>query len=484
MPQTKICRHHTECDKSGIILVDILTALALAAVFVVLITRSSFEMRDMFVFANERSRLMDVYEEHQHEFDDVMPYESRTVVVEPSNASVGTTTITASAHPYGNERIETDIDIAAEGNTSLFCPHIAFSAVRKSSPTTSVLDLAGTPLCSANFTSDHRDTPTITPILLPIDPALPLTDIEVRNGIAYISADSTKAADPDIFVVNIRDPVHPQLISSINTGPGISSISIAGPRIYAAAASGAAQLHIVRLLALNTLVLEKKYQLPMPYATATPPFATSITYDRNRVYLGTEKWDGDEFSLIDVSNATSPVKIGGLETGSQVQDIVVSRDKAYLAGSGQNQLSLIDMQDPAHPLVQNTFQPSGWERQSGDVVTVFEDALNLGRTSGGFNISRDHEAFSWATTSSATLANYASVDNKGGVYGMIVDRSHIYLASRDIGHEFQIYDRRLSTTTVHTYPLPAPPQRLTCDNDRLYVLSHTAPVIYQITFKK
>jgi len=40
----------------------------------------------------------------------------------------------------------------------------------------------------------------------------------------------------------------------------------------------------------------------------------------------------------------------------------------------------------------------------------------------------------------------------------------------------------LGTSTNISFSLPVAPQTISCDNDRLYILAHSAPVIYQISF--
>jgi hypothetical protein len=357
-----------------------------------------------------------------------------------------------------------------------------------------IADSASTPLCSVDFfdkdlvgsyLSPHSNAITIIPIMLPINPLLPLTDFQVRNGIAYVSDDSSTASDPDLFVIDFKDKNNPKVLSSINTGPGIAAFAIAGIRIYAAAASVAAQLHIIRMDSLNSLALESKYKLPPPYATATEPIGSSIFFDKDKIYLGTEKWDGDEFSVIDVSNPLSPIKIGGLETGSKVNNIFVRDGFAYVADSDEKQLRIVDISQSSMPILTDSFSPSGWLRQEGKRVSSFEGALDFGRTSGGYNITSDYEAFEWAAASpsfSMITSPRHSIDIPGGVYGIVADRSHIYLATRQVNKEFQIFDHSLSTTTALAYSLPVAPQTLTCDGDHLYILAATAPVIYEISF--
>ncbi len=520
-------KNHTR----GIILVDILLAMTLGIIFIVLITQSSQNSRDLFEFAKERNRLLDVYETHASEFENMVPYESRTSIVNADGWNYFTTTITGYAHWYGNDRIQTDITI----NQSL-----TFNSIR-AYPFLNINDTTGTPLCSVDFSNtntvgsygftqqviDQQEmmnqinlnpqqlsvkpnpqtlNPKITPIILPIDPLLPLTDLQVRNGKAYVSTDSTKQSDPDILIVDIHDSAHANLTASLNTGPGISAITLVGNRIFAAVTSRTAQLQVIHMPTMDSVIIESSYKLPLPYATATPALGSAIFYDKNRIYLGTEKWDGEEFNIIDVSNPAQPEKIGGIETGSKVGAIFVREGIAYSAASDEKQFRAIDVRNSTSPVLLDSFSPSGWERQEGKSLSFFEDGLEFGRTSGGFNIKQDHELFAWGTSTitgiqklnngmpqnflapsiSDSLLNTPapnSVDISGGVYGVISDRSFIYTATRQLDREFQIFDHNLSTTTAKTISLPVAPQMLTCDGDNLYILAATAPVIYQISFK-
>ena len=460
----------------GVIIIDILLALSLAIFFIALITESSFEARSMFDRAKSRDLSLDLFE------------------------SGTSTELAIKTHPFGNDIIENDIN--ANG--------ILFSLIEPV-PFSNHFEFSGTPLCSIDFSNKEivgsysymrktgalgipqesnnieelkLSSVSIEPITLPINPLLPLTDLEVRNGTAYVSTDSAIASDPDLFIIDIHDHNNPILLSSINTGPGISSVVLAGKRIFAAAASTANQLHIIHLDSLSLLSLEKKFKLPLPYATATPPFGSSIFYKNGLVYLGTEKWDGDEFSIIDVNNPTIPNKIGGFETGSKINDIFIHDKFAYIADSDHDQLRVLDLNNIANPTVANSFSSSGWNRQEGKTISFFENRLALGRTSGGFDISADHEVFAFATTSSTTLEQFSSLNIPGGVYGIVADRTRLYLATREVDKEFRIMNLEfgISTSTGITFSLPVAPQTITCDNDRLYILAYSAPIIYQISF--
>ncbi len=471
-------------DRSGIVLVDILVAFSLGILFVVVITTSSNLAHDIFDFAYGRNALLDLYDAHKSEFDNMMPYETRHINYIQSHS---TTSIKALARWYGNDRIETNLTISVGGASSTkYTQSMVFHSVR-GYPFLDNDDAQGTPLCSVDFTGSRINfDPVISSIILPIDPNLPLTDIEVRDGIAYISSDSNNASDPDLLIVNIRDIKNANVISAINTGPGLTSITLAGNRVYGAAASTASQLHIIRMDSLSSPVLERKFQLPLPYATATAPNSSSIFYNKGKIYLGTEKWGGDEFSVVDVSNPLAPNRVGGLETNSKVNDIFVRDSRAYISDSDERQLRVADVSNAGVQNILDSFSPSGWQRQEGKSLSYFEDGLVFGRTSGGFNIKNDNELFSWQNipSSSPPISNttQSSVDIPGGVYGIVTDRNHVYIATKQPGHELQIYDRSVSTTTAKSFPLSTTPQAMTCDGANIYILTTSSPIIFQITF--
>lgn len=517
-------------NSNGILLVDILIAFSLATLFIVIMSQSSSQARKIFETAKMREQALDIYTANAETINTLLPDFSFDLLASSSSASY------ANGRWYGNEMIEIVSDIYPDdfldlnfaSSSSRFNP-VIFRAIRgfnnsessfEDIDTGSNLDIGGAPTCSVHFGNNkvvgsykyERDVTKlgsiqgnggsnganssttidfeITTIHLPIDPTLPLTDLEVRNGIGYVSADSNISADPDFFIFDIKEPSDVRMISSLNTGPGLSSLALAGKRVYASAPSTVAQLHTIRLDSLSAPVLENRYRLPLPYATATPALGSSIFYDAGIVYLGTEKWDGEEWNVIDVSHPTAPAKLNGYEIGSKVNDIFSYRglsnglevNYTYVTASSYDQLLIFNTSEPAQPNLVQSFSPSGWERQEGKVVSIFEQRLGFGRTTGGFDLASDHEVFVWATTSSDILVDFVSTNNSGGVYGILQDRSYLYLATRQLNKEFQIIDRDLSTTTVG-FALPIAPQTMTCDGDSIFILANRAPFIYKLTFR-
>ena len=453
-------------------------AFLLVAIFVPILTTSSLEARRAFVRSQARAELSAVYSDNQNFFEGLRAGQVRSQIYQ---TNIGSVSITAKAKDYDRARIETEINVSGAGQT------ITFRAIRNNE-LVQPITLVGSALCSTDFLasraigwsvgsaiSDHRVE--ILPLRLPLDPLLPLTDLAVRAGIAFVTADSNQADLPDLFVIDISDSKDPRIIGSLDTGPGLAAIAVAGSMAFAAESSQTAQLQVFDLSNPKQPRLVAKYKLPLPEASSTAPFGTTIFYDdRGLVYLGTAKWDGEELNLIDVSLPTSPRKVSGLEIGGQVNDIWAWQGLVYAASAGINQLTKIDWWNITQPIITAIFNPDGWSRQSGKVLDSFGENLVWGRTAGGFNIQNDHEIFFWNYSTSTPL----SADIAGGVYGLVVDRQHIFMATRSPDQEFAVSDSGLDQETMMSYALPAAPQTLACDLDKLYLLAHTAPVIYEI----
>ncbi|MEK7646445.1 MAG: hypothetical protein AAB381_02010 [Patescibacteria group bacterium] len=446
------------------ILIDIMIALSVGVLFVAVLFESSSTARSLFVWSRDRSRFMDIYEAHADEFEGMVPSEVRTLSVVHDATPVD---LVARARWYGNDRIETEVTV---GGT------VTFSAVR-AYPFAERDESVYTPICSVDLY--RTGVIRVVPILIP-GISGELTDIEVRNTTAYISVDSARVSDPDFVVVDIASSSDPRIISSIHTGPGMSSFSLVGRRIFAVTQSTVAQVQILGLDDAQGLHLEQSYVLVRP-STTTPPTVGSATFVADgMMFVGTEKWQGNEFIVLDVSDPLRIVPRGMLEIGGKVTDIISHHGTAYVTDAAAYQMIAVDVTDPSDPVVQNSFEPPGWSRQEGKTLSYFEEGLTLGRTSGGFDIRSEHELFSWASTSPPS--GISSWNMPGGAYGIVTDRMHTFVASRQRDAELQVFGRDMSTGPIATYPLPALARGLVCDGDRMYMVDSSTPTLYEISF--
>ena len=469
----------------GMILVDIILAISVGLILTIVLSESSTSSREIFYKSRERNLLLDAYHQYMN--------------TGTSGSSIHDYDIQNSVIPYGNDMDEKDTVVMSSSS------EISFTSVAPISYENTDSSVQY-PICSVDFTNtdiigsynwyrkkewssatEHLSINLIK-YILPINQSIPLTDIEVRNDIAYISGDSSTTLDPDLFVFRIDHRGHADLVSYINTGPGLVSLSVIGKYIYGASPSKVGQLHIMMQSSQHGLSLVKRYELALPYATATPALGTSISYANNTIYLGTEKWIGEELVGIDISNPTSPSILSGHEIGSKVNAISIFGKLAYVSTPEQKQLQVFDIGGSGNIIPTNSFSPSGWQRQEGTTVSLFENGLSFGRTTGGYNISSDHELFVFSTTSTQTLPFPLQVNNSidmpGGVYGIMSDRFRKYMITRQSGSEFQIFDNTLSTATSLHFSLPSLPQAMTCYRDKIYILSHTKSELYEISIEK
>lgn len=347
----------------------------------------------------------------------------------------------------------------------------------------------------------------VIPIVLPISSAQYITHFEVRNGYAYISFDSNVNSDKDFMIIDIRDRDNPSIVGSIDTGPGLSSFVIVGSKAYASAASTAFQLHIIDISNRYSPVLLSKFKIPPPYATATMPYATSIQHfsrsGADYVIFGTEKWVGNEFNIIDVSNPLMPNFVNSYKIDSKVNSIFLYTRSdlegrppqmiAYVAASSLDQLLRFDISNVNQPNLVDSFSPSGWNRQEGKSIDIRYDRLVFGRTAGGFDIVNDHELFAWPTStieSGGPLSTFSHSQNiSKGIYGIVEDIENIFTLSRSTMWPLMIWNNELEQITTSSLSEVflqngEVPKFMNCDNDHIYILSSNIPILYEITLHK
>ncbi len=306
----------------------------------------------------------------------------------------------------------------------------------------------------------------------------PSTDIEARNGIVYMSTDSTSSSVPDVYILDASIPSDISILSSINTGPGVSALEVVGPYIFTAQSSTVSQFQIIDIHDRMSPKLLSQLKLPLPTPTTTAPFATAITYSNGYVYLGTMKWEGSELSIIDVRNIANPKIVGSLETNTLINDIAIIGNTAYVAGSDEKQIRVVDITNKAKPQLIVYLSPSGWQTQEGKVIDYYEDRIGFGRTVGGFNVSANHEAFIMSTTSIIQ-----SKDVPGGVYGLIIRPEYTFLLTHNTGREFQVWDSDIDHSIMDV-SLGSQPVKMACDSNDLYFATGDKSGLYVLRIEE
>jgi hypothetical protein len=312
------------------------------------------------------------------------------------------------------------------------------------------------------------------------------TDIVTHNGYIYESADSATRADPDVYIIDATNPSQEKIISSLSTGPGIAALAMSGTYLFLANEASNFQLQVVDISDRTHPVLINQLKLP-PLTTSTSTVkASSIYSDGDKVYIGTTKRDGTEFSVVSVANPRSPVYLGGYEVGSTVHSIRIVGTYAYIATSDIEQLIVLDISNPAHIQKISSFSPDGSSILDGKAVEVSSTTLYFTRNGGGFNTTTNHELFAFDLEKDP-LAQHPTIskDIPGGVYGLVGSRddagkSILIFVSGGPQNWIQFMSSDLSTF-FDAQPLSEKPISVSCDHSSIFV---PTSIIYPYTYIK
>ncbi len=338
----------------------------------------------------------------------------------------------------------------------------------------------GKSTCSLNSNqySFTASTTFLTGINLPSGSNV--TDVIARNNIAYMTVDSANQSDPDFYIIDTDDVHKPFVLSAVNTGPGLASVTVAGHYAYVANESTVSQLEVIDIIDRTKPVIVSKLKLPLPTATTTPPHASSIYYDNGLILLGTEKWNGNELNTIDVHNPLSPQYLGGFDATTRINNIYAntySDSYVYSADADLNQLRVIDNSIPVRPVLLSGFSPAGSAVLEGKVITAEDSSSTkfyFGRNGGGFDNPNQDELFVFDSKQDQLMANpLHSLNIPGGIYGIVVCGGYVFLAVGSSGNtsptpSLQVWKNDFSKK-VYQIPLPTRPASLSCDHDRLYI---------------
>jgi hypothetical protein len=305
------------------------------------------------------------------------------------------------------------------------------------------------------------------------------TNLVAHNGFVYETTVPASKTLPDFFVIDDQNFSAPKIISSLVTGPGLAAVAVSGYYAYVANESTVSQLKVIDIHDRTHPVMIAQLRLPLPNSSTTAPAASSIFYDNGLIYLGTQKWSGNEMNIINVSNPSAPSYLNGFETDSLVNSVYENGGYAYLAMPSTNvQMDVLDVRNPLSISDLSHVAPSGSAVLEGKVFSYDSGAsfetenatgtLYFARSGGGFNNTSQYEIFSYNLAHDPYAQNPLYFhDIPGGVYGAVFAGGYVFLATGDINAGFQIWKSDFSKE-VYFATLPSNPISLSCDHNRLY----------------
>jgi Tfp pilus assembly protein PilV len=289
------------------------------------------------------------------------------------------------------------------------------------------------------------------------------TGVIVRNNFAFVTTDSTVASAEDFFVVDVTNPASPIVVGKLNTGPGLSGLTMSNGYAYVGNTSINGQLQIIDISNVQAPALKATYKLPGTYTDNTT-ITNAITSNGHTVYLGTQKSQISEFHIIDISDAAAPRELGSYEINAGVNAIAVINTLAYIASPAAEEIKVVDTSNPAQVRQINIFDAPGGSG-NGKSLTVLNNNLFLGRTIGG------KELYNLDITDALRINELNSKDLNASIVTLTAVPGWLYLASTDSSKTLQIWNVTAtnSLTLAKSLPVAGVPTALACGIDKLYL---------------
>ncbi len=273
-----------------------------------------------------------------------------------------------------------------------------------------------------------------------IPSTLKATGLDVKNKIVYMSTDPSSAVDADFFIFDANNTSKtsiPNMVSNLNTGPGLTSIDVAGSYAYVANDSKNGQLQIIDVSNIYNPILKTTLNV-IPNGTDINTVGTKVFYYNQTLYLGLKKNNYAEFFVIDVSNPLtlnqSSIK-GSYELNASVNSINVKGDYAYISTPNTEEVIVININPSSEEFMQKMggFDAPGGSG-NGKSIEILGNKLYLGRTFG------NTEFYILDITDPMNLSIVGSYDPNSSINSLVVLGNYAYLATTESNSWFQILD--------------------------------------------
>lgn len=271
------------------------------------------------------------------------------------------------------------------------------------------------------------------------------TDVDVFNRMAYVTTDASAVNKPDFYIVDVSNPNINDLpvINSLNTGPGLKALHVAGRYAYVANESINGQLQIIDVQVSPPQIVST-YKITVVTGNGAQALGDSIFYKDGYVYLGlTTTASGPEFNIIDVRNPAVPVWIGGYAIGHDVNAIFVRGIYAYVASPDNAELKIFDISNPSSPsLVGQVDLPDN--SANGKSIAIVGNMLYLGRTQGASPSTNELQLMNITNPMLPVLGASADIDST--INAISIRDNLAFMVTSDTNLGFQIWD--LNTMTL------------------------------------
>lgn len=276
------------------------------------------------------------------------------------------------------------------------------------------------------------------------------TGVRVRSKYVYMTGTASTQSKNDFFVINATDGTHPTIAASMNTGPGLNALAISGNYAYVANDSESNQLQIIDISTTSSPSLTKSFSLPGDTETPALSVAVSGTY----LIMGAQINGGPELYMIDVSNPAAPVVKSTLEISANVNRIVVSGNRAFLATSNSaKEFMVVDISNPLAMAVTAQVNLPGSNAAKGLYVNEQDHRAYIVRDQAS-GTSPEINIYDVTNPDAPTLLG--SSEFSSGMTAVFAADTLMFLATSVSNLEFQIFTATDPQATVYLSGLNFP----------------------------
>ena len=262
-------------------------------------------------------------------------------------------------------------------------------------------------------------------------PSNPATASVAKSRLLYVSTDSAQASKPDLFIYDISNPLSPVLLSFLNTGPGASSLALAGTYIFLGNQSINGQLEVIDVSNPANPILMKTYKLPGSYGDNTT-IPNTLSYSRGKIFLGTAKSQIAELHIINVVNPLAPQELGSFEINAGINALNIRGNTIFVASPAGEEIKVLDASVPSAIVQVGGYDAPGG---SGNGKSLFRNTttLYMGRTVGG----NEFNVLDISNPSAVSLINTKNTD--ASINGITGTKETQFLITNNLERKFQVW---------------------------------------------
>ncbi len=259
------------------------------------------------------------------------------------------------------------------------------------------------------------------------------TDLAVKNGMVYLSAQASSAAKPDFFIIDATNGISPVVKGQINTSIGLNGVDILGNFAYLANQDTANHLQIANISDPSNPYLISSYRL-----SGNTHQATAIAVTGTVAFVGTALDSGREFFAVNVATPSSPVVYKSLEIGGTINKIYILGDKAYLATSNDNsEVVIVDISNPANPNIVKSIDLPNTNDALGINVNYQDSRMYVSRKIS--SNSNSPEAMIYDVSDVNNPVQLGALEFSSDIYSAYGADNLMFLATAYSSQEFNIY---------------------------------------------